>query len=152
MGRLRQYFSFQGRLTRVTFWVTFIVATVILFLAATLSVPIAKLAAPLAYLLYVAVVPVLVAWVAAMVRRLHDRNRTGWWAPVFLLGPGFLYYFGLGALSVGSIKQQSAAFLSVVALLLLGWSVIELGLLRGTVGPNRFGPDPLSGAAEPKDA
>ena len=28
------------------------------------------------------------------------------------------------------------------------WALIELGILRGTNGPNRFGPDPLAIAAE----
>jgi uncharacterized membrane protein YhaH (DUF805 family) len=28
------------------------------------------------------------------------------------------------------------------------WPVIELGFLRGTVGQNRFGPDPLAGSPD----
>jgi uncharacterized membrane protein YhaH (DUF805 family) len=23
------------------------------------------------------------------------------------------------------------------------WAIVELGFLRGTIGPNRYGPDPL---------
>jgi uncharacterized membrane protein YhaH (DUF805 family) len=29
------------------------------------------------------------------------------------------------------------------------WAFVELGCLRGTVGPNRFGPDPLMPALVP---
>ena len=25
------------------------------------------------------------------------------------------------------------------------WALVELGFLRGTVGPNQYGPDPLEG-------
>jgi len=27
------------------------------------------------------------------------------------------------------------------------WAVVEIGFLRGTAGPNRFGPDPLQAQA-----
>jgi len=32
----------------------------------------------------------------------------------------------------------------LVALALGGWGLVELGCLRGTFGPNRFGSDPLA--------
>ncbi len=66
----------------------------------------------------------LVAWPAAAitVKRWHDRNRSGWWLLVNLL--------------------------PVVGML---WTLLQCGLLRGTAGDNRYGPDP-SGAAAPEDA
>jgi len=51
--------------------------------------------------------------VAISVQRLHDRDKSGFWLIPMLLIPG------------GSI-----------------WMIIELGFLRGTPGPNRFGPPP----------
>ncbi|WP_137389326.1 DUF805 domain-containing protein [Rhodoligotrophos defluvii] len=48
------------------------------------------------------------------IKRCHDRDQSGWW--VLLL------------------------FIPVVGFL---WALINLGLLEGTPGPNRFGPDPL---------
>lgn len=47
------------------------------------------------------------------IKRCHDRDRSGW----FLL----------------------VSLIPVINI----WAFVELGLLRGTVGPNRFGPDPL---------
>jgi uncharacterized membrane protein YhaH (DUF805 family) len=46
---------------------------------------------------------------------------------------------------------QNSAESGTLASILLGlgafavsiWSLVELGFLRGTRGPNRFGPDPL---------
>ena len=29
------------------------------------------------------------------------------------------------------------------------WAIVELGFLRGTLGPNRYGPDPLAPPALP---
>jgi uncharacterized membrane protein YhaH (DUF805 family) len=42
----------------------------------------------------------------------------------------------------------------IAACVLLVWLVIEIGFLRGTRGPNRFGPDPLadSQGQTPSDA
>jgi uncharacterized membrane protein YhaH (DUF805 family) len=42
-------------------------------------------------------------------------------------------------------EPQNATYV-VMSLLVIGlslWALIELGLLKGTQGPNRFGPDPL---------
>jgi len=53
---------------------------------------------------------------AMQVKRWHDRNKSGWWILITLVP------------LIGPI-----------------WSLIEVGFLRGTVGPNRYGPDPLAG-------
>jgi uncharacterized membrane protein YhaH (DUF805 family) len=50
---------------------------------------------------------------ALLVKRWHDRNRSGW------------FCFTVFAPIVGQI-----------------WTLIEAGFLRGSVGQNRFGPDP----------
>ena len=52
---------------------------------------------------------------AVIAKRWHDRNKSGWWILITIIP------------IVGSI-----------------WALVENGFLRGTVGPNRFGPDPLS--------
>ncbi len=48
------------------------------------------------------------------IKRFHDRDKSGWWVLIILVP------------IIGPI-----------------WYFIEAGCLRGTVGPNRFGPDPL---------
>jgi uncharacterized membrane protein YhaH (DUF805 family) len=56
----------------------------------------------------------LVLWpaIATSVKRWHDRDKSGWWVLV--------------------------NFIPVLGLL---WVLVENGMLRGTVGPNRFGED-----------
>ena len=53
---------------------------------------------------------------AVHAKRWHDRNKSGTWI-----------------------------FINSVPLIGALWSIVELGLLEGTVGENRFGKDPLEG-------
>ena len=84
----------------------------------------------------------IVGWVSALaigVKRLHDRDRSGWWI--------VLSYFGPMVLQAAQHSAESGTLASI--LLGLGafavsiWALVELGFLRGTRGPNWFGPDPL---------
>jgi uncharacterized membrane protein YhaH (DUF805 family) len=67
-------------------------------------------------------------------KRLHDRGRSGWWAALILFALIAVWPtpHGVGAL---------------VFTLILGWAVIELGVMQSEAGANRFGPSPLAGAA-----
>jgi uncharacterized membrane protein YhaH (DUF805 family) len=79
---------------------------------------------------------------ATTIRRLHDRNKSGWWILAFLVAPPLLRGFtdGLDEWSV------AAVVLSVAAMALTVWGFVELLFIRGTRGPNRFGPDPRTPA------
>lgn len=61
---------------------------------------------------------VLYPSICVLARRWHDREKSGWWTLILLIP-------FLGAL----------------------WVLIECGCLKGTDGPNRFGPDPLAPGA-----
>src|SRR5262249_12383731 len=83
---------------------------------------------------------VIVSWISAFaigVKRLHDRNKSGWWILLFYVVPLLLGGGGNQA------ESAVAGILGLVSLAISIWALIELGFLRGTVGPNRFGPDPL---------
>ena len=78
---------------------------------------------------------------AATVKRLHDRNRSGWWMiPFFVVPPLFNRFDDLLGDSWAVVLLGHA----VNALCL--WGFIEMLFLRGTSGPNRFGADPLTPA------
>jgi uncharacterized membrane protein YhaH (DUF805 family) len=81
------------------------------------------------------------AWffVAASIKRLHDRNRSGWWATAFLLLPSVL-----NTLWDWLDNPNLALLVSALGFGLSIWGFVELLCLRGTRGPNRFGPDPLA--------
>ena len=85
----------------------------------------------------------LIVWIAIAIsgvfvgiKRLHDRDKSGWWIALFYLAPSVL-----SGLSDHSFIFALAGFAISV------WALVELGCLRGTVGPNKYGPDPLGAVA-----
>lgn len=137
-GLFQLWFDFKGRINRAKFWLVGMINFAIILVGAGLSwASGATVALVLMGLVYLAL---LVSGLAVTVKRLHDRDRAAWWALVFIFGPAVLS--GIGAIfgHVGSAIAGVAGFgISI-------WAFVELGCLRGTVGPNRFGPDPLGGA------
>jgi uncharacterized membrane protein YhaH (DUF805 family) len=95
------------------------------------------------------VVAITMIWinVATTVKRLHDRNRSGWWAVAILVVNrlSYVYYalfFGLYfGVDISTARELLLVMLAVALSLLQTWIIIELFFLMGTDGPNRFGPD-----------
>lgn len=135
---LKRYFDFQGRSRRLEFWmfallnmlVSLVLAIAVLGTGSTMQ----QLEASdpndpaSAYsLIFGGVGMLFLLWgllilipsIAVSVRRLHDRDMTGWWYLGFII-LGFIPLIGLLA---------SIAFIVIMA-------------LPGTPGPNRFGPSP----------
>lgn len=82
---------------------------------------------------------------AIIVKRLHDRGRTGWWGAL-IYGPALAAPLLDLAGIVGTFDNPSAISiaLSLVTFVFGVWFFIELGFLKGTQGPNLYGPDPLA--------
>ncbi len=85
---------------------------------------------------------------ATTAKRLHDRNRSGWWAIAVLIvnrlsyvyyGLFFGLYFGV---DVSGAREMLLVMCAVALSVLQTWIVIELFFLIGTDGRNRFGADP----------
>ena len=53
--------------------------------------------------------------IALYAKRWHDRNKSGWWTLL--------------------------AFIPIIGAI---WLIVECGALKGTEGPNQYGPDPLA--------
>jgi uncharacterized membrane protein YhaH (DUF805 family) len=100
------------------------------------------------------VLSILMIWIntATTVRRLHDRNRSGWWAlAIFVVNRMSYMYYGLFFGSYFGVDistgGQLLLVMLVVALSFLQTGIfIELFFVIGTDGPNRFGPDPTRSA------
>ena len=118
--------SASGRLARTSFWVA---SAVLIGLAAIYEV---SFGPTLHWLTGWLVYPALLYMGACVLsKRLHDRGRSGWWAALVL--------FALVA--VWPTPHGFGAFLFT---LILGWATIELGVMQGEDGANRFGPSPLA--------
>jgi uncharacterized membrane protein YhaH (DUF805 family) len=85
---------------------------------------------------------------AVTAKRLHDRNRNGWWAvAVFVVNRLSYVFYGLlfvvsFGIDISLAEELLFALFAVTVSLLQTWVVIELFFVAGTDGPNRFGPDP----------
>lgn len=134
------YTSFNGRINRKPYWIAallLMVAGLVLQAAATL------LMGPLAGMI-VGIVFLYPSF-ALTVKRAHDRNR-----PMWLVGTFFVLMVLITLLTPPDIEQMKASPSTLFLLAATVWLVmslfflVDLCFLRGTAGPNRFGPDPLA--------
>ena len=100
-------------------------------------------APPVSLLFYALGTPIAVAGIwflaATTLKRLHDRNKRGWWIVLLFLAPSLL-----NRLWDWLDDPTLALLVSALAFGLNVWCFVELFCLRGTKGPNRFGADPLA--------
>jgi uncharacterized membrane protein YhaH (DUF805 family) len=145
-------FSFNGRIGRLTYWlaiVALIVAVQILTFAPFLlnneetAVLMVGVISQLLWLL--SLWPML----AVGSKRLHDRNKNGWWLLIFWLLPFALFGFGFSIDFFGSPNTGPGGVISTGSILIFAsllpalWGLLELGILPGTKGANSYGGDPL---------
>lgn len=127
----QKYATFSGRASRSEYWWSylayFLVMVVFVFVFGGMfaafvgegsSSPLIVMA--LVGGLFVLLLAAFWPAIAVQVRRFHDRNISGWW------------YLALFILSM-------VPYVGVIA----GIAILVISVLRGTEGPNKFGPDPL---------
>lgn len=144
---LRHYADFRGRASSPEFWYFVLVFFFVLFLLLAIILGTAALCDTGGdvryYIVYIVTLPLLLPYLAVMVRRLHDSGRSGWWAG------GYLSVSIAGWL-VGhfSLKPDAAAWLmdadlaiailqGVYLLVLVYWLSMP-----GVPGENKYGPCP----------
>ena len=128
-------FSFSGRLSRARYWGLSLLLAAIL--VAGMVAAEALDMTPAWAALGVVIIVVLAAGLAVGVKRLHDRDKSGWWILLFYVTP--LLLDGIAEW----IEGWPVALLRLANLAISVWALIELGIRRGTLGPNRFGDNPL---------
>ncbi|MCK1357645.1 DUF805 domain-containing protein [Bradyrhizobium sp. 199] len=83
----------------------------------------------------------LFSWIflATGIKRLHDRDRSGWWIVPFFFVTGLFSQFS-------DLLPDSNWMLpfSLTASSLWLWGFVEMFCIPGSIGDNRFGPDPLA--------
>ena len=85
----------------------------------------------------------LIACIPVGIKRLHDRDKSTWWLLVFF-GVPFGLSFLAPALSSGFDGSTGGVIVQYVGFAILLWGLIELGAIRGTIGGNPYGPDPVA--------
>jgi uncharacterized membrane protein YhaH (DUF805 family) len=143
-------FSFEGRINRAKLWFAAFIwfATIYSFMTIFVWIVMGILLATGQHSVssetmnpwfYLPASPLLVIFVwlfaATAIKRLHDRGRSGWWFALFFVAPVLLAKLS---------RPDNALPYGALCLGFSLWCFIELFWLRGTKGPNRFGPDPLA--------
>lgn len=142
MNPVTLFTSVDGRITRQTFWLGILAITVV-------GLPVIGVAAVIGGATAGAIANLVFLWAgfALSAKRAQDRGRHY----LFIAA-----YFGLVAIltnlstsqakMMGRMASEPTPLLVVVSLFFLGYVIflfIELGIRRGTVGRNQYGPDPL---------
>ncbi|HYP11497.1 MAG TPA: DUF805 domain-containing protein [Xanthobacteraceae bacterium] len=132
--------SFEGRISRQTFWIGMVIVTVAEIFGHLIAEAIQgdRLSA---------IVDLAFTYpeFAVAVKRAHDRNLPLWLLIVFFGGGALLDLLTVLQLT-GDTEQPSLLSLMIaVPFTVLGLALlIELGFRRGTIGPNQYGPDPIA--------
>lgn len=118
MTLAHKIFGFEGRLRRRDYWLINIGVTLVFAVILLVSFAIFDDAeqafGPTTIIQYLLYIPQIWIGIAVALKRCHDRNKGGGWVAFFWLVP-----------IIGWI-----------------WSIVELGFLDGTQGPNRYGKSP----------
>ncbi len=113
---MNDLFSTEGRVSRLTFWKFFAIIYILLAIIGWIA---EHPSFPMIGKLVLDIVGLaaLVVGIFVQIKRWHDRGKSGWWILINFLP------------CIGGL-----------------WALIECGFLKGTDGPNQYGPDPLQGA------
>jgi uncharacterized membrane protein YhaH (DUF805 family) len=128
----QKYATFSGRASRSEYWwfqlfivLVYLVMTALFFATTDMEQlqqgNLGGVSMVLIVIFGIFALGIIIPTIAAVVRRLHDRDMSGWWY--------------LGAILAGMIP-----FVGILASIAL----LVIMCLKGTDGPNRFGPDPLA--------
>lgn len=150
------FFSFRGRINRARYWRAMLVYLLIGIAVWIVGWALNSLVAvPTGYAPNVVYRTMhalygLALWISCLavaVKRLHDRDKSGWWLLALYATPVAAF---LLVRFVGAVNSDLGGFtlrLSILAALaFVAWISVELGFLPGTHGYNRFGRDPLATA------
>ena len=137
-------FSFEGRISRKSYWLSGLaILGVCLFFLLAISALLGKQALDpqfsntLNNVYTIATLPLYWPSFALYLKRVHDFGQGQLWALPLLVLAGFI--FGLSA--AGYDMAASLAFPVILVVL------IVVGSIKGTPGPNQYGPDPLANTA-----
>ena len=108
--------SFEGRINRAKFWAGVGVLFAVGLLANLIDLMLGlQIAEGVGVLGAIVGLISIYLGLALYAKRWHDRGKSGWWT-----------------------------LISLVPVIGLIWIIVELGILKGTEGPNQYGPDPLA--------
>lgn len=158
----RFYFSAAGRISRSQYWLKFTLPYIGIVVVIQIIMAISGYGSPVYIIFSIIyfVFALIAIWpsIAILVKRIHDRNKSGWLCLVLYIPLIIFIILSFAWLATIIVAAASGSAASVPALgafgvfvIILGlacagiglWFFIEFGCLRGTIGANRYGPDPV---------
>jgi uncharacterized membrane protein YhaH (DUF805 family) len=143
------FFSFRGRINRAKYWLAgltyfgvLVVLAIVLAVGFALETRRIFVFSVFGLIAVIAYAVIIVSSLAVGAKRLHDRDKSAWWILIFYVLPTAISAAGDVAEGAAHDETVSLPF-NLVSLGIGIWAFVELGCLRGTIGPNRFGADPL---------
>jgi len=136
-------FSFSGRINRAKFWLAALIYFVVFVAIIGMTIALSSSMSAMYIVALIAYVPLIVSGIAVGIKRLHDRDKSAWWLAVFYFTPLLLSLLGVDVFGEdeSGIGQQILVYVSFAINI---WAIVELGCLRGTIGANQYGGDPLA--------
>ena len=132
----KKYCCFKGRASRSEFWWFCLFTLIMNFVVALLGSLLPTLGSIISA---VQALWLLLPTVGVTTRRLHDRNFSGWWQALPLAA-------ALPAIAGAVLEANLLLVLAGCAAGLASLGLLIFYALKGTAGPNRYGPDPLDGS------
>ncbi|HYM71948.1 MAG TPA: DUF805 domain-containing protein [Stellaceae bacterium] len=158
------YFSPSGRISRSQFWLRAILPiwgiwTILYIITVSMAIGESTVGAGIfGFLLVIYTLVIIWPAFATYIKRIHDRNKSAWFILIPLI-PGVLLSIVWSVALIGAVSSiatgsqagvgvlvGAGAFTWILLLVHIGvsiWFFVEFGCLRGTIGDNRFGPDPV---------
>jgi uncharacterized membrane protein YhaH (DUF805 family) len=149
----RLYTSFRGRIGRRQYWIgifylllTSLIVTILaaLFLASTSDFS----EGGLSILKFTVCSILLYPSAAVLAKRIHDHDWPGYVA-AFLLIPVAIDTVASAMLAndvnpFGVATSYVGGSIHIIGGIVALWFIVQFGFMRGTIGKNRYGPDPLT--------
>ena len=146
MDFVNLFISFNGRISRAKFWIVVLCCAVFSLAVIGVTMAVSSSMDTMFRVGLVACIPIIYFAVVNGIKRLHDRNKSGWW--ICLFGAPLVLSSIAGALGIGTGSDSGASVvigtLQFILLIISIWAFVELGCLRGSIGQNKYGSDPLA--------
>ena len=137
----RRSFEYSGRSRRMEFWIYVVFAYIVLQIVRIFEIEAGLVATSGSRdsgpLMSIATLCLFIPGIAVTVRRLHDRDFSGWWAALPFAG-----LVAFGVVIIGSGGDERLFPWAAVGYLIAILGLVVMLFLPGTRGPNRFGDDP----------
>lgn len=140
----RLYLSTDGRIGRQTYWIGAIALGVVSII---ISFIFGRFLTGTAFIIFAIVWQLAVSYPAynLMAKRFQDRDKPSTYALYAIIA-----FFVLAVISLlttpvpGESPGAISIIVGLITLAIAIWLLVELGILRGTVGQNQYGPDPVA--------